>query len=122
MAESPHVTREAVFGYLSEALEPEELTAFEAHVSGCALCNASIEEKRAFLGVVQNAFAAPKVSDLELLNRARATFEAREKVRRRRRFYLFAGFGLAFAALVGVTLFLHGTAPEKTTRKSFYAP
>ncbi len=66
---SAHVA-EQVFEYLSDALEPEALAAFERHVAACAACAAEVEKQRKFLGAVRLALT-PRLSDRELLDKVR---------------------------------------------------
>jgi anti-sigma factor RsiW len=100
--QAPHV-KEQTFEYLSDALEPAERSAFEAHLAGCAECRADVEQKQKFLGSVEAALTAPPaVSDLDLLIRARSKHEA-QRAKAERGWGFWGWTKLAFA-VVGVLL------------------
>ena len=124
MPNESHATNAQIFAFLSDALDPGELAAFEAHVAGCPMCTALVEKNRAFVDQVETLMAPPPLSDLELLNRARAEFAKREGARPKRglSWLRVVGLGLAVAAAVAsVLMFLAQPKPPPGPR-TMYAP
>jgi anti-sigma factor RsiW len=124
-----HVTQQTL-DYLSDALDPAEKAAFEAHLASCAACAADLEQKRKFLGAVQSALTPPRLSDLELLNRVRAEHEKRQGEVADRdgaaapRWRLFLGIAAALAAGTAIYISLRQPRlrPELPTRHDSFAP
>src|ERR1700722_8235331 len=77
MTDTPkHHRQQDLLAYVQDFLEPAERRELEEHMRGCADCQKTLEEVRAFLPALQKALTPEEISSAEMLARVKAQMRA----------------------------------------------